>query len=221
MLALNSGPFRGPVHFSSWASFGPWATGCIPLAHVVLSQKIWRALVYMNWTVTDVSTRLSQLGTAGWTVCFLRTNWYCMRGSSQQGLQHAFDRFSAACYQAGTKISTETIEVFCLSRRPRQCILQLSGNTLQHVEMFMYLGVVFTSGESRNKGIHKRIDKTNAGELYCSVVTKRELSKTAKLSLLNRSLFRSSPVVINPSGDDWKNAVKRTNGTDGILAKSS
>ena len=39
-------------------------------------------------------------------LCFLRTNYYCMRGCSQQGLLHAFDRFYAACDQAGTKIST-------------------------------------------------------------------------------------------------------------------
>jgi len=37
-----------------------------------------------------------------------------MRRSSQQGLQHAFDRFSAACDQAGTKISTKKIEALCL-----------------------------------------------------------------------------------------------------------
>jgi len=109
-----------------------------------------------------------------------------MRGSSQQGLQHAFGRFSAACDQAGTKFSAKKIEVLCLSRRPRQCILQVSRNTLQQVETFKYLGVVFTSDGSRNKGIDTRIGKSNAflRESYCSVVTKRELSKTAKLSVL-------------------------------------
>jgi len=36
----------------------------------------------------------------------------------------------------GTKISTKKTEALCLSRRPRQCILQVSGNTLQQVETF-------------------------------------------------------------------------------------
>jgi len=36
---------------------------------------------------------------------------------------------------------------------PRQCILQVSGNTLQQVETFKYHGVVFTIDVSRNKGI--------------------------------------------------------------------
>jgi len=122
--------------------------------------------------------------------CGRIANWYCMRGSSQQGLQHAFDRFSAACDQPRKKISAKKIEVLCLSRRPRQCILQVSRNILQQVETFKYLRVVFTSDGSRNKGIDTRIDKANPvlPELYWSVVTKRELSKTAKLSVF-KSVF--------------------------------
>ena len=113
-----------------------------------------------------------------------------MRGSSHQGLQHTFDRFSAACDQAGMKISTKMIEVLCLSRRPRQCIPLVSGNTLQQVETFKCLGMVFTSDGSRNKEIDTRIGRANAvlRELYFSVVTKRELSKTTKLSVF-KSVF--------------------------------
>jgi len=53
------------------------------------------------------------------------------------------------------------------------------------METFKYLGVVFTSDESRNKGIDTRICKANAilRELYYSVVTKREISKNKKLSV--------------------------------------
>jgi len=84
-----------------------------------------------------------------------------MRGSSQQGLQHAFDRFSAACNQAGMKISTKTIEVLCLSRRLRQCILQVNGNTLQQVETFKYLPVVFAVTEVGTKRlIHGLVKQT-------------------------------------------------------------
>jgi len=108
-----------------------------------------------------------------------------MHGSSQQGLQLAFDRFSAACDQEGRKISSKKIEVLCLFRRPRECLLQVSGNTLQLVETLKYLGVlVFTSDESRNKQIDTWIGKANSvlREPYCSVATKRELSKNTKLS---------------------------------------
>ena len=53
------------------------------------------------------------------------------------------------------------------------------------METFKYLGVVSTSDESRNKGIDTRIGKKNAvlRELCCSVMTKRGLSKNAKLTV--------------------------------------
>jgi len=100
-----------------------------------------------------------------------------MRGSSHQGLHHAVGRFSAAYDQAGMEITTKKIEVLSLSRRPRHCTRQVSGNTLQHVETSMYLGMVFTSDGSRNKDIDTRIGKANAVlcELYCSVVTEQEI----------------------------------------------
>jgi len=58
--------------------------------------------------------------------------------------------------------------VLCLSRNPRQCMLQVSGSTLQQVETFKYLGVVFKSDGRRNKEIDTRIGKANAvpRELY-------------------------------------------------------
>jgi len=40
--------------------------------------------------------------------------------SSQQGLQHALDRFSAVSDRAGMKINTKKAEVLCLSGNPRK-----------------------------------------------------------------------------------------------------
>ena len=85
-----------------------------------------------------------------------------MRGSSQQGLQHAFDRFSAACDQTGTKISTKKLR-YCVSQDAQGSVYcTLANYTLQQVETFKYLGVVFTSDGNRNKGIDTRIRKANA-----------------------------------------------------------
>jgi len=39
---------------------------------------------------------------------------------------------------------------------------QVSGNTLQQVEKFKYLGVVFTSGGRRSEEIETRVGKANA-----------------------------------------------------------
>jgi len=66
----------------------------------------------------------------------------------------------------------------------------VSGNSLQQVETLKYLGVVFTSDGSRNKELDTRIGKANdvLRQLYCSVVMKRELSKTATL-LVFKSVF--------------------------------
>jgi len=79
----------------------------------------------------------------------------------------------------------------------------MSTNTLQQVETFKYLRdeVVFTSDESRNKGIDARFGKSNAvlRELYCSVVTKRHMGfqTTQTFQFLNLSFFQSLPVVMN------------------------
>jgi len=64
-------------------------------------------------------------------------------------------------------------------------MLQVTGNTLQQVESFKYLGVVFTDEIRRNKEIDTRIGEANGvlRELYGSVLTKREFSNTAKLSV--------------------------------------
>ena len=68
--------------------------------------------------------------------------------------------------------------------------LQVSGNTLQQVEKFKHLGVVFTSDGRQSKEIYTRIGKAYTGlrELYRSVFTKRVFPKTAKLSVY-KSIF--------------------------------
>jgi len=69
----------------------------------------------------------------------------------------------------------------CLFRDPGQCTLQVCSNTVQQVDKFKYLGVVFTSDKMRRE-IDTPVVKANAvlRERYCSVVTKREFSTTAQ-----------------------------------------
>jgi len=78
-----------------------------------------------------------------------------------------------------------------LLQKPKAAYMpQESGNTLHQVETFKHLGVVFTSEGRRNKEINRRIGKAKAElcEFYRSVVTKQQLSNTAKLSLC-KSVF--------------------------------
>jgi len=79
-----------------------------------------------------------------------------------------------------------------------QYALQVSDNTLQQVEKFQHLALVFTSDKRRNREIDTRIGKANAilRELYRSVVTKWEHLNIVKLSVY-WSQFRSSPMLIN------------------------
>jgi len=73
-------------------------------------------------------------------------------------------------------------------------MLQVSGNTLQQVEKFKYLGVVFTSDGRRSEEIDTRVGKaiTVLRELYHAVVTKRELSSTTKPSVVQISFCSDS-----------------------------
>jgi len=86
-------------------------SNCCAIAYVV-SPKKCRVLVYMNWIGSHrhVDEGVT-VGNCKTNRLFLRKNWYCIRGSSQQGLQHAFDRFYAACDQEATKIRSKKIEV--------------------------------------------------------------------------------------------------------------
>jgi len=52
------------------------------------------------------------------------------------------------------EISNKRFEVSCFNKNPRQCMLQVSGNTVSQVEEFVYLGV--EGGKRRfNAGIGK------------------------------------------------------------------
>ena len=102
-------------------------------------------------------------------------------------------------------------------------MLQVSGNTLQQVEKFKYLGVVFTSDGRRSEEIDTRVGKaiTVLRELYHAVVTKRELSSTAKPSVVQISFCSDSHLWSWILGYLWKNIISSTRGRNRIFAKSA
>ena len=61
---------------------------------------------------------MSQSGGAGSTVYFLHTIWYWLH--VHNSLQHALDRFSAACEKYRGRL-------LCLSTNPRQCMRQYTA----------------------------------------------------------------------------------------------
>ena len=65
--------------------------------------------------------------------------------------------------------------------------------------MSKYLGVVFTSDESGNQGINTRITEANAvlRELIAPCWQNGGFQRTQSFQFLNRSLFLSSPAIVN------------------------
>jgi len=58
--------------------------------------------------------------------------------SSEQCLQHALDRFAAACDQAGMKISTKKTRYYVSTETQGSVRANKRGSTLQQVEKFKY-----------------------------------------------------------------------------------
>jgi len=82
------------------------------------------------------------------------------------------------------KISTKNTKVVRLSRNTRQWSER--QHTAAGGDVQVPRGVVFTSDGRQNKETDTWIGQANAvlRELFCSMVTKRELSNTAKMSVL-------------------------------------
>ena len=113
-----------------------------------------------------------------------------LMASSACDLQHSLDRFASECEAAGMRVSTSKSEAMVLSRKPVDCQLQVLGEPLPQVKEFKYLGVLFTNEGTMEREIGRRIGAAGAvlQSLYRTVVTKRELSRKAKLSIY-RSVF--------------------------------
>ena len=81
------------------------------------------------------------------------------------------------------KISTTKTETMCLSRRPKQCSLQIDGVPLKKPEKFKFLGISFTSDGRQNSKLDICIGKASAAmhQLHRFVVQRRELCSKTKL----------------------------------------
>jgi len=91
--------------------------------------------------------------------------------------------------------------MYHLSRRPKQCILLVSGNTLQQVK-FKYLSTLRWYSRVTEVGT-KRLWHTNSESKRSSAWTlllwgeNRSFQSSQSFQFSNRSLFRSSSVDMN------------------------
>jgi len=78
-------------------------------------------------------------------------------------------------------------------------MLLVNGNTLQQVEKFKYLVVLFMSDGRRNKELmHGLMKQTQFCVSFIPLLSKNGSIQTPQSCLfLNRSWLRSSPVVMN------------------------
>ena len=60
------------------------------------------------------------------------------------------------------KISMAKTEIMYMSKHTVQCSFQASGVTLQQIEKFKYLAVIFSSGGRQNNELDKHIGKASA-----------------------------------------------------------
>jgi hypothetical protein len=105
--------------------------------------------------------------------------------SSKSGLQAALDRFAEECELASMKVNTAKTETMVISRNHSQCTATVNGVTLRQVENFRYLGFTFSSDGTLDAEIDRRIGAASAvmRQLYRGVISKRELSSKAKISV--------------------------------------
>ncbi|KAK5881282.1 hypothetical protein CesoFtcFv8_022100 [Champsocephalus esox] len=117
--------------------------------------------------------------------------------SSVCDLQHSLNRFATECEASGMRISTKS-EAMVLCRKPMDCPLQVGNESLPQVKEFKYLWVLFSSKGTMEREMGWRIGAAGAvlQSLYRTVVTKRELSQKAKLSVYRPFSFLPSPLVM-------------------------
>ena len=108
-----------------------------------------------------------------------------LMASSAVDLQRSLDRLTAECEAAGMRISTSKSEAMVLSRKPVDCLLRVGNESLPQVKEFKYLRVLFTSEGMLGREIDRRVGAVAVvlHGLHRMVVTKRELSRKAKLSI--------------------------------------
>ena len=117
-----------------------WPSNCCVIACVSLSQKFWRSLVRMNRI--DINRRVDDCVTVG--NCrmnrLLFADELIFDTARVDLLNRVFNThligFLLRATKQERKSALESFEALCLSRRPRQCILQVSRNTLQQVQTF-------------------------------------------------------------------------------------
>ena len=184
--------------------------GCVlsPLVFIICMERISR-----RSTTPDCVTRVESL---------LFADDVARLASSSGGLQRARDRFAAECAMVGMQITSKKTEVLLLSRQKEHCAVNINGTSLNEVEKLKYVGVELTNDTRVECDIDQRIGWASAilRSLYRWVVTKNEVSRRTKMSMLN-AVCRPRLIY---GHEQWtmtrKNSMTNTICWDAIVEKS-
>jgi len=106
-----------------------------------MARVLSSLLLTVNMNQIDIHSGVTEGVTSGccWTNRLIFADDVVVLASSEQGLQHARGSFIAACDQVEINICTTKADILCLSRSLCQCMLHVSGYTLQQIEKIEYL----------------------------------------------------------------------------------
>ena len=106
--------------------------------------------------------------------------------TSPENLQKLVDRVRASSEKVGLLINTDKTKVMACGNNGKSTRINLSGEVLEEVESFVYLGVIFTSDSNT---VHKTLKKRlamgkSAMQSLTSVWKSKYISTTTKVKLL-------------------------------------
>lgn len=105
---------------------------------------------------------------------------------TENDLQIHTSALHSACTDYNMKISTTKTEVMAISRTPNTINIQVDNIKLKQVQLFKYLGSVFTEDGKIDKEIEARCQKANAVTYQLSPLLKHpNISMTLKRQLIN------------------------------------
>ncbi|CAF3293547.1 unnamed protein product [Rotaria sp. Silwood2] len=157
--------------------------GCVlsPLLFIIFMDKISR---------TSANPACAQIGDVKMD-SLLFADDIAQLTTSENSLPVALNQLGKVCLEYGMKICEKKTELMVISRENKPTNLHLNNNPLNQVNKFKYFGVQFSSNGKQDGEIDRRIGAASGvlRSLYCSVVTKAELSKKTKLSIF-KSVYR-------------------------------
>ena len=115
----------------------------------------------------------------------MQMTWYASPLYPIEDLQELVDRVRSSSEKVGLLINADKTKVMACGNNKRSTRINLSGEVLEEVELFVYLGSIFTSDGNCTQDIRKRLAMgRSAMQSLSSVWKSKDISTTTKVRLL-------------------------------------